>query len=353
MNQATDPELIQSAIEHAQQRQRKRLLAMLSVPLLAAAIGSYFYFTAGRYVSTENAFLKADKVMISPEVNGAVVELLVAENQPVHQGDVLFRINAESYRVALAKSEAKREKTRSDILALQAAYKAKQAELSLARNNAAFAEREYRRQQELSKKGFASQTQLDDRKHLLDVSTQQISVIEQDLARLLAGLNGNATGDIESHPSFLEAQAEWEQAQLNLAKTEIHAPFDGIATNVPKLGQYLTMGSPAMSVVANSGLWIEANFNETDLTRVVTGQHVDIRIDTYPKFHWNGTVSSISPATGAEFSILPPQNATGNWVKVIQRIPLRIEIELNPDAPVLRAGMSATVEIDTRSLPGS
>jgi len=327
-----------------------RRILLIAGPLLTIAVAGYFYFTSGRYVNTENAFLKSDKVIISPEVAGPVSELLVSENQQVKKGDVLFRIGSGTYKAALQRAQANLAKAHSDILALQSAYKEKQAELALSRNNLAFAEKEYRRQMDLFAKGFTSQIQLDDRKHLLDVSRQQVLILEQDLARVLASLNGNANAAIEQHPSYLSAQADLTQAQISLDRTELHAPFDGIATNVPKLGQHLNAGGPAMSIVADKDIWIEANFNETDMTRVQEGQSVNIRIDTYPKNRWQGKVDSLSPATGAEFSILPPQNASGNWVKVIQRIPVRIRIEQKPGDPVLRAGMSARVEIDTQSL---
>jgi membrane fusion protein (multidrug efflux system) len=327
----------------------KRRLLLIAGPLITAIIAGYFYFTSGRYVSTENAFLKSDKVIISPEVAGPVSELLVSENQAVKKGDVLFRIGSGSYTAAFQRAQANLEKTRSDILALQAAYKAKQAELILSRNNLAFAEKEYARQVDLFGKGFTSQVQLDDRKHLLDVSRQQVIMLEQDAARVLASLDNRANAPVEQHPSYLAAQADLAQARINLEHTELHAPFDGIATNLPKLGQHVNAGGPAMSVVADKDIWIEANFNETDMTRVLVGQKVAIRVDTYPKNRWQGTVESLSPATGAEFSILPAQNASGNWVKVIQRIPVRIRIEQKPDDPVLRAGMSAHVEIDTKA----
>jgi membrane fusion protein (multidrug efflux system) len=337
-----------SSTDTTDKKSSLRKILLVAGPLLTAAVAGYFYFTSGRYVSTDNAFLKSDKVVISPEVAGPVSELLVAENQPVKKGDLLFRIGSGTYVAALQRAQAYLEKTRADLLTLQAAYKSKQAELVLARNNLAYAEKEYHRQTELAARGFTTQIQLDDRKHQLDVARQQQNILEQDLARVLASLDGNADAPIEQHPAFLAAQADIAQARISVERTELHAPFDGIASNVPKLGQHLNPGSPAMSVIANQGIWIEANFNETDMTRVRVGQPVAIRIDTYPKNRWQGKVESVSPATGSEFSILPPQNATGNWVKVIQRIPVRIHIEQTPSDPILRAGMSAQVEIDTQ-----
>lgn len=326
----------------------KRRILLLAGPVVAVIIASYFYVTSGRYVSTENAFIKADKVIISPEISGSVMELHVSENQQVQKGDLLFRMDPVTYAANLEQAKAGMEKARSDIRALQAAYKAKQAELKLARGNLAFAEKEYRRQVNLAAKGFASQTLLDDRQHMIDVTRQQVMILEQELARVLASLNGDANAPVDQHPGFLAAKAEYDQANIRLQHTQLHAPFDGIATNVPKAGQYLNPGSPAMSIVADKGLWIEANFNETDLTYVKEGLPVTIHVDMYPDHAWKGVVESMSPATGAEFSILPPQNATGNWIKVVQRFPIRIHIEQQTGDPVLRAGMSAHVEIDTR-----
>ena len=331
----------------------KRRLLLLLGPVAAALVGLYFYMGSGRYVSTENAFVKADKVIISPEVAGPVSELLVTENQKVAAGDLLFRIDAASYEAAVLKAQAKLAEARSTVLSLQASYRAKQGELKLARNNLAFAEKEYHRQVDLAAKGFVSKTLLDERQHQLDVTRQQELILQQDLDRVLASLNGDAKAPVEQHPAYLSAEAELKSAEINLARTALRAPFDGIASNVPKLGQHLNAGSPAMSVVADKDLWIEANFNETDLTHVQTGQDVEIRIDMYPQTRWHGTVASLSPATGAEFSVLPPQNATGNWVKVVQRIPVRIRIEQGAAdsaeaQAVLRAGMSAHIKIDTR-----
>lgn len=327
----------------------KRQLMLVAGPAVAVIIGMFFYFTSGRYVSTDNAFVKADKVIISPEVSGPVSELAVVENQEVSPGDLLFRIDPATYQAERMQAQAALAEARSSVLSLQASYRAKQAELKLARSNFAFAEKELQRQRDLSAKGFTSQTMLDDRQHLLDVSRQQQLILEQDLERVLASLNGDAKAPVEQHPAYLTAQAGLNQAEINLARTELRAPFAGIASNVPKLGQHLNTGSPAMSVVAKDNIWIEANFNETDLTLVQAGQAVKIRIDMYPDVRWQGTVDSLSPATGAEFSILPPQNATGNWVKVVQRIPVRIRVERKADDPVLRAGMSAHIEIDTKA----
>lgn len=324
-----------------------RRLLLLSAPLLVGAIALYFYLAGERHVDTENAYLKADKVMIAPEVSAAVAEVLVAENQPVVKGQPLFRLDPALFVAALDKARARQEKVRTDIESLQAAYRSKLAELSLARANAAFAGKEYRRQTELAQKHFVSEVQLDERRHALDIAQQQIGVLEQEIERVAASLNHLPDASVEEYPAWQEVAAELAQAQINLDRTTVYAPFDAVVSNIPKPGQHLNAGSPALALVASSDLWIEANFNETDLTHVRPGQEVAIRIDMYPDVRWRGKVASISPASGAEFSILPPQNASGNWVKVVQRIPVRIELDPQQDAPPLRAGMSTHVVIDT------
>ena len=303
-----------------------------------------------RFVDTDNAYVKADKVMIAPEISAAVAEVLVAENASVSKGQPLFKLDAALFVVALERARARREKVRTDIEALQAAYRSKQAELTLAQTNAAFAEKEYRRQADLAQQHFVSQIQLDERRHTLDVARQQLAVLQQDIERVLAGLNHEPDAPVEKYPAYQEVAAELAQASINLDHATVYAPFDGVVSNVPKLGQHLNAGSPALTLVASRAPWIEANFNETDLTHVLPGQTAEIRVDMYPDLHLSGKVASISPASGAEFSILPAQNASGNWVKVVQRITVRIEL----DAPleetvVLRPGMSTQINIDTGS----
>ncbi len=324
-----------------------RRLLLLSAPLLVGAIALYFYLSGERYVDTDNAYLKADKVMVAAEVSAAVTEVLVVDNQLVAKGQPLFRLDPALFVAALDTARARQDKVRTDIEALKAAYRGKQAELVLARSNMAFAEKEYLRQTELARKHFVSEVQLDERRHALDIARQQVAVVQQDIQRVAASLNHQPDAPLEQYPAWQEAAAGLAQAQINLDRTTVYAPFDGVVSNVPKPGQHLNAGSPALALVAGHDLWIEANFNETELTHVRPGQAAEIRIDMYPDMRWQGTVTSISPASGAEFSILPPQNASGNWVKVVQRIPVRIALQVQPDAPPLRAGMSTQVTIDT------
>jgi membrane fusion protein (multidrug efflux system) len=316
--------------------------------VVACAVGAYLYFTSGRYVSTDNAYLKFDKVTLSAEVSGKITSIVVAENQTVKKGELLITVDDSTYQVALVKAQARLLKAESDIRSLQASYHTKEAELALAVSNQEFADREYRRELNLSRKKLTSEALIDDRKHTLDMATENRIIIENELAQLLANLNGRADAPLVEYSQVMEAQADLDLAKINLEHTRIVAPFDGFVSHLPKLGQHIDPGSPILSLVSDTNVWIEANFKETDLENLRVDQPVDILIDAYPDRHWAGTVDSLSAATGAEYSVLPPQNATGNWIKVVQRVPIRIKLQVNSQDPVLRAGMSVNVQIDTQ-----
>lgn len=334
---------------------RKRLLLLVLVPLLAVLIAGVAYLRGGRYVETENAYIKADKIPVSAEVSGIVSELLVKENQAVVAGQPLFRLDPAEFQLAVARTEAELAQVRTDLAALKANYREKQAEIQLARTRQAFAEKEQLRQADLLAQHFISASSFDDAKQENDLARQEISVLEQDLKRIGEALGGGTGIPVEQHPAFLGALARLEQAQLDLKRTEVRASLAGIVSKLPKPGQHIASGTIALILVASGNLWVEANFTETDLTHVKPGQPVTINVDTYPDTEWKGVVESLSPATGAEFSVIPAQNATGNWVKIGQRLPVRISIETTPDMPQLRAGLSTIVKIDTghhRRLPG-
>jgi membrane fusion protein (multidrug efflux system) len=328
-------------------RRTKRLILLVVVPLLAGIVGLFVYLAGGRHVETDNAYVKADKTPVSAEVSGTVKEVLIEENEPVKAGQVLFRLDAEPFRVAVAKAEAKLAQVRTQHAAMRASYREKQAEITLARTRLSFANREEQRQADLAARNFISGSRLDVAKQDADLARQQIVVNEENLRQIAETLGGGVDVPLQSHPDFLAAQAELDRARLDLKHTEIRAATAGTASKVPQPGQYVSAGSTAMALVASDKLWIEANFPETDLTWVRPEQAVSIRIDTYPDAVWHGQVESLSPATGAEFSLIPAQNATGNWVKITQRVPVRIALDARPDLPPLRAGLSAVVEIDT------
>lgn len=326
-----------------------RRTLLIAGPLLTAIVGGWLWLNSGRYVSTEDAYVKADKVVISAEVAGTITKVNVRENQHVNAGDELFRIDDRHYRIALAKADAQLAAVIADINSIKASLQQKNEELTLARTNRDFAEREFARQSQLAKQKLNSAAQFDEARHKLDIARQQVSVTEQQRAQYLSRLNGNANLPVEQHPDYLEARANRDAAALDIERTVVSAPFAGIASRVPQSGQYVSAGNAVMSVVGADQMWVEANFMETDLTHVQVGQTATIKIDSYPDREWHGRVLSISQATGAEFSVLPPQNASGNWVKIVQRIPLRIVIDAKSDDPQWRLGMTASVEIDTES----
>ncbi|MCD6679829.1 MAG: HlyD family secretion protein [Burkholderiaceae bacterium] len=339
----------------ARRRRALRWTLLVVVPLVALVAGAVFWLLGGRYVETDNAFVKADKVPVSAEVSGAVVEVFVDENQVVRAGQPLFRLDPAPFQVALSKAEAKLGQVRTDLAAMKAGYREKQAQIALASTQLEFARKEQAREADLAARNFISASKLDDARKSVQIAQQQLQAQQEDLHRIAASLGGGIDLPLEAHPTWRAALAEREQARLDLSRVEVRASLDGTISHLPKPGQFLAAGATAASLVADARPWVEANFPEKDLTYVHPGQPVTVQIDTYPDRDWTGVVESLSPATGSEFSILPPQNASGNWVKVAQRVPLRVRLDPQADAPRLRAGMSATVRVDTghrRSLFG-
>lgn len=325
----------------------KRLLLLVVLPSFAVIAVGILYLKGGRYAETDNAYVQSDMVLLSTEISGVVKDVLVSENQAVTAGEPLFRLDPAQLLVAVAKAEAKLAQVRIDLAALKASYREKEAEIELAKTRHAFAQKAQERQILLAAKNLISESSFDDSQQNSDLAAQQISALEQDKARIAVTLGGSIDTPVEQHPSYLSAKAELDQARLDLSRAEVRASLPGIVSRLPKTGQYITAGDTAMALVVSGNVWIEANYTETDLTYVHPGQPVTISIDTYPDTAWKGVVDSLSPATGAEFSVIPAQNATGNWVKIAQRVAVRIKLDAAPNVPQLRAGLSANVEIDT------
>ena len=332
---------------------RRTLLVLGPLVVIVAAV--YVYLTTGRYVSTDNAYVKSDVGIVSAQISGPIVEVAVRENQPVAQGDVLFKVDDEPFRVKMQQVDAELGAVRDYVEGIRASYRQKLSQLELDKTNAVYQKRDYERLQALASKQLASQQAVDDARQKSDVANQTVVVSERSLDQVRAQLGGDADKPLTEQAAYLALKAMRDTAVLDLERTVVRAKLDGVASKVPVVGQYVAPGTPIMSVVSNQEKWIEANFKETDLTHVVVGQRVTIKLDTYPDREWHGRVQSISQATGAEFSVIPAQNATGNWVKVTQRIPVRISIDMRSGDPELRVGMSADVSIDTgyeRPAPG-
>jgi membrane fusion protein (multidrug efflux system) len=337
-------------------RRRVRAFLLLLGPAVIGSVALYAYLHGGRFVSTDNAYVKAAKTTVSPEIAGRVVEVSVRENEVVKAGQSLFKIDDEPLRIAVTKAEAQLQAVRLELDALRASYRQKREELKLAETNVSYAEREFRRQSELAERKVATEARLDEARNRLDVVRHQVLALRQDVARLAAALAGDPDLPAERHPKFLEVRSELDEARLNLRRAEVKAPDEGIVSRVDSVrpGDFVRAGAAAFSIVSSRKIWIEANLKETDITNLVPGQKAKIRVDAFPDATWTATVDSIGAATGAEFSILPPQNATGNWIKVVQRVPVRLLIDDAADRPQLRAGLSVVVDIDTgieRSLP--
>jgi membrane fusion protein (multidrug efflux system) len=339
-------------------RQKLRLLLMLGVPLLAVAAIGGFYLSGGRYVSTDDAFVQAGRVDVSADVAGRVTEVDVGENQFVHQGQTMFKLDDRPFVIALREAQARLEAVRLNVAAMKTSYRGKLDELKAAQDTLGYRRSEFDRQKRLLASGIASQAQYDQAVNALVVAEQQSATLQQQAAGILVNLDNDADVDVDSHPSVQQARAALDQAVLNLSYTDVKASQNGVVTKVDQLqvGDYVTTAKPVFSLMAEGKLWIEANFKETDLTYMRPGQTAEIEIDTYPDHAFAARVVSLSPGTGSSFSLLPPENASGNWVKVVQRLPVRLELDRPADAGGLHVGMSATVEVDTghhRSLLGS
>lgn len=325
-----------------------RLVLLLIVPLIAAMIGLYWYAMGGRYVTTENAYIKTNMIAIAPNISGRVIEVKVDDNQSVSSGDVLFQIDPEPLNIAIDRAEARILAVRNEIESKRAEYAQIEAEIDEVIEGQKFLKRQYERQKKLKKRGVATAVRLDKAENQLATSQQTVRALRHKIRRVVADLGGDPLTPIAQHPDYLAARAEYDQSKLMLGYSTVLAPTSGIVSRMQlQPGEWVEDGKPVFSLIESRNHWIEANLKETQLTHVIVGQKVTVELDAYPDVIWEGKVDSISAATGAEFSILPPQNATGNWVKVVQRLPVRIVVSPSSDKPRLRAGMTVTVSIDT------
>jgi membrane fusion protein (multidrug efflux system) len=333
---------------------RWALFALLPLALIA---GTYGYVSGGQVMSTDDAYVEADKVGISTDVSAIVKEIDVSNNQEVTAGQALFRMDDLPFRLALERAEAQVGIVRNDLTALKANYADMAAQIQQAQYDVDYYDREFHRQQDLATKNVASQQTFDTARHNLQTAQQKLASLNQQLAAIAANLNGDPGIPVEQHPRYRDAVAQRDEAARQLDHTVVTAPFAGIVTNVPAIapGKYLQASMTAFYLVATDHLWVDSNPKETELTYVRPGQPVTVTVDAYPDAEWHGTIESISPAAAQEFSLLPAQNTSGNWVKVVQRIPMRVRVDTSDkNLPPLRAGMSVEVDVDTghtRGLP--
>ncbi|MGA9853212.1 MAG: HlyD family secretion protein [Gammaproteobacteria bacterium] len=326
----------------------RRLLLMVVLPLVLILLGLWYWAHTTRYQSTDNAYIYANQVSVTPQVTGRVIAVPVVQNQAVTPGQVLLEIDPTPFQLALDQANANLKTVSDQVNAQKESLRAAQAQLHGADANVAYLKRNLQRKSNLEKRDVVPAAQLDEIRTNLTMMEQKTVALKAQIAQIEANLGGNAGQPITQQAAYQQALAARDKAVLQLSYTTIKAPAAGVVTEVDiKPGDVVTSGRPVFALVMSGERWVDTNFKETQLTHVHVGQKAEITVDTYPHYKWEGTIVSISPGTGSVFSVLPAQNATGNWVKVVQRIPVRILIDTKPDGPDLRAGMSAEVTIDT------
>lgn len=336
-----------AAPEPRRKRAWLRPLLMFGLPALVLGVVGFFWLTSGRYVSTDNAYVQQDKVSVSADVAGRIVTVAVRENQRVKKGDLLFEIDPEPYRIALASADAAIAAAQVQVQTLRTSYAGTGADIQAARDRIQAANEDYARQAELMRRGFTTRARLEQSQHALEQARAALASAEADAAEARSKL---ATGSASENPALASARVQREKALLDLSRTRVYAPADGIVSQAGRLqvGQMMMTGLPAVTIVTSDRSWIEANFKETDLNQMRVGQCAEVSFDAYRDLKLKAHVASIGAGTGSEFSVLPAQNANGNWVKVTQRVPVRLFID-EPSPRPLIAGLSSDVEVDLKT----
>ncbi len=335
----------------------RRLVLFVVVPVIALVGALYWWLSSGRYVSTDNAYVGADKAMITPYVTGPIVAIHVVEGEKVAVGDPLFDIDPAPYETALTLARARADAARIAFANLKSQYASNVDMIGMSKKSVDLHQADYDRKHALAQTHAGTAADQDTAAMGLVQAQQILEFVESQQESVKVKLGGGPDASIDAFPDYIQAEAQVADAERNLGYTHAKAPIAGVATEVSEieLGRVAQAGQPVFAIVADKGLWVDANPKESDLTHVERGLPATVTIDAFPDREWRGTVCSIAPGTGAQFAILPPQNASGNWVKVVQRVPLRFCFAADEDTSGLRAGMSAIVSIDTgrqRSLRG-
>ncbi|HEX7871412.1 MAG TPA: HlyD family secretion protein [Sphingobium sp.] len=325
---------------------RKPLLLLAPVAVVIAIL--YFYLTGGRFESTDNAQLQTAQVAISANLSGQVTSVEVEENQRVKAGQVLFRIRPDTYLAAVAEAEAQLATARTDVGALRADYRERQSDAQAAQAQLVYAEREAARQKSLLAEGISSQQQVDQAVLAVSTAKDGIAAAQAKADSTRASLSGDVDAPVEMQPAVRRAFAALGRARIALNDTVVRAPQDGVVTRVHQLqvGSYVTALRP-LFVMTGTRFWVQANFKESQLRYMRIGQPVEVEIDAFPDTKLRGRIASFSPGTGNSFALLPAENATGNWVKVVQRLPVEVTLDDVPTGIPLHAGLSADVTVDT------
>jgi membrane fusion protein (multidrug efflux system) len=335
-----------------------RFVMLVVIPLVALALGFTWWLSSGRYVSTDNAYIGANKSLIAPQVTGSIAAAHVVEGQKVKVGDPLFDIDSKPYDIALALAKGKLEAAKVEFANLGSAYSSNVDQIKMGEDAVKVRQADFDRKNDLAISRSGTAADRDTSMANLIQAKQILEFVKWQQATVKVKLSGGPNTTIDQFPDYMQAQAAVDDAERNLRNTKVLAPIDGVATQVPEieLGRVSAAGQPIFAVVADTGLWVDANPKESDLTYVRVGLPATVSVDTFPDREWKGTICSIAPGTGAQFAILPPQNASGNWVKVVQRVPLRFCFDPNEDTTGLRAGMSTYLTVDTgrvRTLAGT
>ena len=331
-------------------RRYRRVLLLVVLPLVAVTAGLVFYLQGGRYVTTDDAYVGAQKVLITPDISGKIVKVAVKEGQTVSTGDILFQIDPVPFQLAVSQARAKLDDAKTSHDNYVDNVKLYNQTIELVNAGVALKQRDVDRKTALVKNNYGSQLDLDNAATALVTAQAQLQLVKQQKSAALNQLLGNPELPLDQFPAYIQAKAALDDAERNLALTTVRAPMDGVATQVDQiqLGRFIAAGTPVFSIIDISNPWVDANPKESDFTYVSVGQPVTIDVDAFPNHVFKGTVGSLSPGTGAQFAILPPQNATGNFVKVVQRVPIRIYFDRNDKyVRKLKAGMSAYTSIDT------
>ncbi|MCK1715001.1 MULTISPECIES: HlyD family secretion protein [unclassified Bradyrhizobium] len=339
-------------------RRYRRVLLLVVLPIAVAVAGSTFYLNGGRYVGTDDAYVGAQKVLVTPDISGKIQKVVVKEGQLVKQGDELFEIDPVPFRLAVDEAKAQLAQAQSTYDNLRANIKIYGDMLNLAQQGVDLKQRDVERKQALVKNSYGSQLDLDNAANALVTSGSIAQYVKQQISTAKTQLLGDTDLPLEKFPPYAQAKSKLDNAERNLDHTVLRAPMGGVATQVEQiqLGRYVAAGTPVFSIIDVAHPWVDANPKESDLTYVTEGQPVTLEVDAFPNHVFKGKIGSLSPGTGAQFAILPPQNATGNFVKVVQRVPIRIYFdETDKYVRKLKAGMSVYATIDTghqRSLAG-
>jgi membrane fusion protein (multidrug efflux system) len=331
-------------------RRYRRTLLLVVLPLAGVIAGLVFYLNGGRYVTTDDAYVGAQKILITPDISGKIEKVVVREGQRVNQGDVLFELDPVPFRLAVDQARATLAQARTSYENLTANIRIYGQMGDLMQQSADLKQRDVDRKAALAKSNFGSQLDLDNSSNSLVTVRAELAFVQQQISSAKTQLLGDPNLPLEQFPPYAQAKAALAQAERNLDHTEMRAPMGGIATQVDQiqLGRFIPAGTPVFSIIDTANPWVDANLKESDFTYIGVGESVSIDVDAFPDHVFKATIGSLSPGTGAQFAILPPQNATGNFVKVVQRVPVRIYFDRNDkDVQKLKAGMSAYTTIDT------